>query len=59
MASHWGEVKEAHERFWLVVPIILTALMMLSILRHQAPPFVEGCSSIAANSEGAENVVIR
>ena len=50
--------KEIHGWFWSVVPIILAALMMLHILRHHAPPLVEGCSFIAANSEGAKNVVI-
>jgi hypothetical protein len=38
MASHWWEVKEAWEKethgwFWLMVPIILAALMMLYMLR--------------------------
>jgi len=40
-------------------PMILAALMMWYILYHCFPPLLEGCSSIAANSEGAENVVIR
>ena len=59
MASHWWEVKETHERFWSMVSIILAVLMVLSILRHDVPPPVEGCSSIATNSEGAKNVVVR
>jgi hypothetical protein len=51
--------KEIQRWFWLMVPIILSALMMLYILYHRIPPLVEGCSLIAANSEGAENVVMR
>ncbi len=42
-----------------MVPIILAVLTVLSILRHDVPLPVEGCSSIAANSEGAKNVVVR
>ena len=51
--------EETHGWFWLMVSIILAALRMLHILRHRIPSLVEGCSSIAANSEGAKNIVVR